>query len=91
MDGTLTVLLVSLPPLKLNLRKSREAVGESGVEMVDLLGIEDKHKRAKAILRHLEENKKKTLKMKEAEEKRFRKKWRNSIILWIKLTRGEKR
>ena len=41
--------------------------------MVDLLGIEDKHKRAKAILRHLEENKKKTLKMKEAEEKAVQK------------------
>ena len=34
---------------EIELKKSREAVGEFGVEMVDLQGIEDEHIRAKAI------------------------------------------
>jgi len=34
------------PPFETKLRKSREAVGKSGVEMVDLHGIKDEHERA---------------------------------------------
>ena len=48
---------------------SREAIGESGIEMVDLAGIEDETERAKAIKRRIEEDRKKALKVKEAEEK----------------------
>jgi hypothetical protein len=36
----------------------RDAVGESGVEMVDLQGIEDEHERAKTLSRCLEEDRK---------------------------------
>ena len=57
------------PSFETELRKSREAVGESGVEMVDLQGIEDEHERAKALARRLEEDRKKALRVKEAEEK----------------------
>ena len=57
------------PPFESELRKSREAVGESGVDMVDLQGIEDEHERAKAISRRLEEDRKKSLRVKELEEK----------------------
>ena len=57
------------PSFETKLRKSREAVGESGVEMIDLQGIEDEHERAKALSRHLEEDRKKALRVKEAEEK----------------------
>ena len=57
------------PPFESELRKSREAVGESGIEMIDLQNIEDEHERAKALLRCLEEDRKKSLKMKELEEK----------------------
>ena len=57
------------PSFETELRKSREAVGESGVEMVDLQGIEDEHERAKALSRRLEEDRKKALRVKEAEEK----------------------
>ena len=46
--GTSIVLLVSLLPLT-ELRKSRDVVGESGVEMVDLQGIDNEHERAKAL------------------------------------------
>ena len=41
--------------------------------MVDLQGIEDEHKRAKVLSRRLEEDNKKTLRVKEAEEKAARK------------------
>jgi hypothetical protein len=37
--------------------------------MVDLVGIEDETERAKAIKRRIEEDRKKALKVKEAEEK----------------------
>jgi hypothetical protein len=57
------------PSFETELRKSREAVGESGVEMIDLQGIEDEHERAKALSRRLEEDRKKALRVKEAEEK----------------------
>ena len=39
------------PPFETELRKSREAVGDSGIEMIDLQSIEDEHERAKAISR----------------------------------------
>ena len=61
------------PPFEIELRKSREAVEESGVEMIDLQGIEDEQERAKALSRHLEQDRKKTLRVKEAEEKAARK------------------
>ena len=57
------------PSFETELRKSREAVGESGVEMIDLQGIEDEHERAKALARRLEEDRKKALRVKEAEER----------------------
>jgi hypothetical protein len=57
------------PSFETELRKSRDAVGESGVEMVDLRGIEDEHERAKALSRRIEEDRKKALRVKEAEEK----------------------
>ena len=57
------------PSFETELRKSRDAVGESGVEMVDLQAIEDEHERAKALSRRLEEDRKKALRVKEAEEK----------------------
>jgi len=57
------------PSFEIELRKSREAIGESGIEMVDLAGIEDETERAKAIKRRIEEDRKKALKVKEAEEK----------------------
>ena len=49
--------------------KSREDVSESGIEMLDLHGIEDENKRAKAIKRRLEDDRKKALRVKEAEDK----------------------
>jgi hypothetical protein len=61
------------PSFETELRKSRDAVGESGVEMVDLQGIEDEQERAKALSRRLEEDRKKTLRVKEAEEKAVQK------------------
>ena len=57
------------PSFETELRKSREAVGESGLEMVDLRGIEDENERAKALSRRIEEDRKKALRVKEAEEK----------------------
>ena len=57
------------PPFETELRKSRKAVGESGVEMVDLQGIEDEHERAKALSRRLEEDRKNELRVKDLEEK----------------------
>ena len=57
------------PPFETELRKSREDVGESGIEMLDLQGIEDENERAKAMKRRIEEDRKKTLRVNEAEEK----------------------
>jgi hypothetical protein len=57
------------PPFEMKLRKSREAIGESGEEMEDLKGIQDDNDRAKALKRRIEEDRKKALKVKEAEEK----------------------
>ena len=57
------------PSFESELRKSREALDESGIEMVDLQGIEDHNERAKAMKRRLEEDRKKALKVKEAEER----------------------
>ena len=57
------------PSFETELRVSREAVGESGIEMVDLQGIEDENERAKALKRRIEEDRKKALKVKEAEER----------------------
>jgi hypothetical protein len=53
----------------MELRKSREAIGESGEEMQNLKGIEDDNDNAKALKRRIEEDHKKTLKVKEVEEK----------------------
>ena len=50
------------------LRESRKVVRESGIEMVDLQGIEDENERAKAMKRRVEQNRKKTLRVKKAEE-----------------------
>ena len=46
-----------------------DAVGESGIEMVDLQGIEDENERAKAMTRCIEDDRKKMLRIKEAEER----------------------
>ena len=51
------------------LRKSREDVGESGNEMLDLQCIEDENERAKAMKRRIDEDRKKALRVKEAEER----------------------
>ena len=57
------------PSFEIELRKSRDAVGESGIEMVDLQGIEDENERAKAMTRRIEEDRKKALRVKEVEER----------------------
>jgi hypothetical protein len=57
------------PSFEVELRKSRDSVGESGAEMQDLLGIEDEAERAKALKRRVEEDRRKAQKIKEAEEK----------------------
>ena len=57
------------PSFETELKKSREDVGESGIEMVDLQGIEDENERAKAMKRRIEEDRKKALRVKEAEER----------------------
>jgi hypothetical protein len=51
------------------LSKSREAVDESEIEMVDLQGIKDENKRAKTMKRRFEEDRKKALRVKEVEER----------------------
>ena len=48
---------------------SREDVSESGIEMLDLQGIEDENEKAKAMKRHIKEDPKKTMRVKEAEER----------------------
>ena len=70
------------PSFETELRKSREAVGESGIEMVDLQAIEDENERAKAMKRRIEEDRKKALRVKEAEERadqKEREKVQNSL------------
>ena len=57
------------PPFEMELRKSREAIGEFGEEMEDLNGIQDDNDMAKALKRRIEVDRKKTLKVKEAEKK----------------------
>jgi hypothetical protein len=57
------------PHFETELRKSREDVSESGIEMLDLQRIEDENERAKAMKRRIEEDRKKALRVKEAEEK----------------------
>ena len=66
------------PPFEMELRKSREAIGESGEEMEDLKGIQDDNDRAKALKRRIEEDRKKALKVKEAKTKAHLKEWRGS-------------
>jgi hypothetical protein len=69
------------PSFETEIRKSREDVGETGIEMLDLQGIEDENERAKAIKKRIEEDRKKALRVKEAEEradKREREKLQNS-------------
>jgi len=53
----------------MELRKSREAIGESGEDIEDLKGIQDDNSKAKALKKRIEEDRKKTLKVKEAEER----------------------
>ena len=57
------------PPFETELRKSREVVGECGIEILDLQGIEDENERSKAIKRRIDEDIKKALRVKEAEER----------------------
>jgi hypothetical protein len=57
------------PSFESELRKSREAICESGLEMVDLQCIEDENERAKAMKRRIEEDRKKALRVREAEER----------------------
>jgi hypothetical protein len=53
----------------MELRKSRDAIEESGEEMQDLKSIEDDNDRVKALKRWIEEDRKKALKVKKAKEK----------------------
>jgi len=57
------------PIFETELRKSREDVGDTGIEMLDLHAIEDENERAKAMKRPFEEDRKKALRVKEAEER----------------------
>ncbi len=57
------------PSFETELRKSREEVSESGLEMFDLQCIEDENERAKAMKRRIEEDRKKSMRVKEAEER----------------------
>ena len=52
------------PSFEIELRKSREAIGEFAIEMVDLECIEDENERAKTIKRRIEEDRKKSLRVK---------------------------
>ena len=61
------------PSFEIELRKSRDAIGESGIEMLDLQGIEDESERAKALARRIEEDRKKAQKVREAEERALQK------------------
>ena len=80
------------PSFETELRKSREAIGESAVEMVDLECIEDENERAKAINRRLKEDRKKSLKVKEAEDKtdqKEREKLQQSLAKYTKKGKKE--
>ena len=57
------------PSFETELRKSREDIGESGIEMMDLQGIEDETERARAMKRRIEDDRKKAMRVKEAEER----------------------
>ena len=57
------------PPHEMELKKSRQALGESREEMVDLNTIEDDSAREKAVKRRLDSDRKKAQKVKEAEDK----------------------
>jgi hypothetical protein len=57
------------PAFETEFRKSREDVGDTGIEMLDLQAIKDENERAKAMKRHIEEDRKKALRVKEAEER----------------------
>jgi hypothetical protein len=57
------------PPFEIKLRKSREDAIESIIEMLDLKSIEDDNERSKAMKRRIEEDRKKALRVKEAEER----------------------
>ena len=57
------------PPHEVELKKSRQSVGECGEEMLDLNAIEDESAREKAVRRRLDSDRKKAQKVKEAEEK----------------------
>ena len=48
---------------------SREVVGMSKIEMVDLQGVEDENERAKAMKQCIEDDQKKTLRVNEVEER----------------------
>ena len=62
------------PSFETELRKSREVVGESGILMLDLQGIEDENERAKAMKRRIDEDIKKSMRVKEAEQRADQKK-----------------
>jgi sRNA-binding protein len=57
------------PLHKIDLKQSREALGVSVVDMVDLEAIEDEEAREKAVKKRAESDRKKAQKVKEAEEK----------------------
>jgi DNA-binding transcriptional regulator GbsR (MarR family) len=63
-----------IPSFETGLRKSREVVGESEIEMLDLQGIEDENEKAKEIKRCIKEDLKKAMRVKEAEERADQKK-----------------
>ena len=82
------------PSFETELRKPRDDISQSGIEMLDLQGIEDENERAKAMKRRIEEDIKKTLRVKEAEEKtnqKEREKLHKSLMfsrIWIVGGRG---
>ena len=78
------------PSFEIELRKS-EAIGESEMEMVDLQFIEDENEKAKNLKRCIEEDRKKTLRIKEVEERADQKEWRNYISHWRSSPRREKK
>jgi hypothetical protein len=52
------------PAFETELRRSREDVGDIGIEMLDLQAIKDDNERAKAVKRRIEEDRKKALRAK---------------------------
>lgn len=57
------------PLHEVELKQSREALDDSAVDMIDLEAIEDTEARERAVKKRLESDRKKALKVKEAEEK----------------------